>query len=365
MSSKVQFLYLTQDQVIQAGGLDMTQCLITMEETLKLISENDYVMGGPNHNSHGLKLTFPKITTGSMPSDGPDRRFMALIAYLGGQYQVCGCKWYGSNVDNKLIQLPRSIHTITLNDVSTGAPFCIMAGNKISSMRTGAMTGVGSKYLSNPASTVLAIIGIGEIGQSSCEAILNACPHITELRIFNRTKQKSEYWANHYKNKFNINTVVCDNLEEAVQNVDIISFATSGQITPLLKKEWIKPGALVIISAECDFDDDLWNCATIAVDNWKMYEAYQDDRNVHERLGKPLKPNCIGKMLIRVQEGKLVKENFIPLADVVNQKHPGRQNENDIILLYLDGMCVEDVAWATTIYRNAVKNKLGTILDLF
>src|SRR5699024_7896493 len=80
----------------------------------------------------------------NMPTAGPDRRFMSLIAYLGGNFDVVGNKWYGSNINNFKKGLPRSIHTFTLNDKDTGAPLSIMAGNLISSVRTGAVPGVVS-----------------------------------------------------------------------------------------------------------------------------------------------------------------------------------------------------------------------------
>ena len=41
-----------------------------------------------------------------MPVKGPDRRFMALVAYLGGRFNVCGEKWYGSNIANGTEDFP-------------------------------------------------------------------------------------------------------------------------------------------------------------------------------------------------------------------------------------------------------------------
>lgn len=60
---------------------------------------------------------------------------------------MAGCKWYGSNHENLKKGLPRSILMVTLNDPDTGAPKAFMSGNLISSMRTGAVPGVGVRYL--------------------------------------------------------------------------------------------------------------------------------------------------------------------------------------------------------------------------
>lgn len=64
--------------------------------------KGDYVMGGENHNSHGCMVTFPDNPEfEGMPKNGEDRRFMAMPAYLGGNFQMAGMKWYGSNTENK------------------------------------------------------------------------------------------------------------------------------------------------------------------------------------------------------------------------------------------------------------------------
>ncbi len=61
-------------------------------------------------------IRFPKEARGPrMPVDGPDRRFMALASYLGGDFHVCGTKWYGSNIENPTHGLPRSILLVIIN----------------------------------------------------------------------------------------------------------------------------------------------------------------------------------------------------------------------------------------------------------
>ena len=95
-------------------------------------------MGGKNHNSHGCMIMFPDDPQfPGMPKNADERRFMAMPAYLGGEYQMAGMKWYGSNVENKKQGLPRSILMMMLNDKDTGAPLALMSANLVSSYRTG------------------------------------------------------------------------------------------------------------------------------------------------------------------------------------------------------------------------------------
>lgn len=146
MGKRTTFLYLSEEDTIKAGVKDYKKCIDNAEEVFQLLSQGDYLMGGSNHNSHGMGLVFPKESPfPNMPLAGPDRRFVAMPAYLGGRFDVCGCKWYGSNAANKDKDLPRSVLTLTLNDKDTGEPLAFMSANLLSAARTGAVPGVCGK----------------------------------------------------------------------------------------------------------------------------------------------------------------------------------------------------------------------------
>ena len=85
---EVDFLYLSEKDMIKAGVTDMSKCIDAMEEVLKCLSIGDFVMGGENHSSHGTMVTFPKESPfPNMPKDvGEARRFMAMPAYIGGSF---------------------------------------------------------------------------------------------------------------------------------------------------------------------------------------------------------------------------------------------------------------------------------------
>ena len=163
----IDFLYLSEEDMIWAGVLDADRCVKTMEDVMSLFGKGDYIMGGPKGDEHGLQINFPKAKDiADFPLDnGPDRRFNAMPAYLGGRFQIAGQKWYGSNHENLKIGLPRSILMATLNDVDTGAPIAYMSANLLSAMRTGAMPAMAAGYLANKDSKVLSILGPGVINK--------------------------------------------------------------------------------------------------------------------------------------------------------------------------------------------------------
>lgn len=182
MGTKIDFLYLSEPDMIASGVKNMRQCVDVMEDMLVTLHKGDYVMGGENHNSHGCMVTFPDEPefTG-MPKNGEDRRFMAMPAYLGGKFQMAGMKWYGSNIENKKQGLPRSILMMMLNDKDTGAPLALMSANLLSAYRTGAIPGVGAKYLARRDSKVAAIVGPGVMGKTALAAFVSVCPGLDTL----------------------------------------------------------------------------------------------------------------------------------------------------------------------------------------
>lgn len=106
-NTKIDFLYLSEPDMIAAGVKNMPLCVDTMEKVIQLLNAGDYMMSGNNHNSHGAMVTFPdEPAFPNMPKNGCDRRFMAMPAYLGGEFDMAGMKWYGSNVENKKKGLP-------------------------------------------------------------------------------------------------------------------------------------------------------------------------------------------------------------------------------------------------------------------
>lgn len=86
-NTKIDFLYLSEEDMIKAGVTDAAKCEATMEEVLMLLNKGDYMMAGDNGNSHGAMVSFPENPPfPNMPKHGPDRRFMAMPAYIGGSF---------------------------------------------------------------------------------------------------------------------------------------------------------------------------------------------------------------------------------------------------------------------------------------
>ncbi|MBQ7432003.1 MAG: ornithine cyclodeaminase [Lachnospiraceae bacterium] len=368
--SKIDFLYLNEEDMIAAGVKDMKGCIEAMEEMFRLMKVGNYRMGGANGNSHGCMVVFPESSPfPEMPVDGPDRRFMAMPAYLGGKFDMAGMKWYGSNCANKEKGLPRSVLMLTLNDKDTGAPVAYMSANILSAYRTGAVPGVGYKYFAKEDAETVAMIGPGVMSKTALAAIMAVRPGIKTVKVKGRGKASLENFIAHVKQEYpQVTVYAVDTMEEAVRDSDIVSAGTSTPTGdpneyPYIKEEWIKPGAIISSTAALRFDDDfIINRARTITDNIKLYEAWEEEM-------KPNAYNVIPIPAVRVMdliaEGKMTADQVDDLGDVLMGKIPVHRKEDEIIIYSIGGMPVEDVAWGTVVYRNAVKKGIGTKLNLW
>lgn len=369
MDAKIDFLYLSEPDMIKAGVKDMKSCVDVMEDLLITLYKGDYVMGGANHNSHGCMIMFPDDPQfPGMPKNADDRRFMAMPAYLGGSYQMAGMKWYGSNVENKKVGLPRSILMMMLNDKDTGAPLALMSANLVSAYRTGGIPGVGAKYLARKDSRVVSIIGPGVMGKTSLAAFVSVCPNLDTVKIKGRSQRSLDAFTSFIREELPQikNIEICDSVEEAVKDSDIISFTTTVRDDvssfPYINGDWIKKGALISMPSAARFDDDFLAGCKLVVDNSKLYEAWE------EEYPYPTYPQVqiIGTKFTDLKhDGKIEAEDIIDITDIIEKRHPGRTSDDEIIVYSVGGMPVEDIAWGGTVYRNAVKLGIGIKLPLW
>jgi ornithine cyclodeaminase/alanine dehydrogenase-like protein (mu-crystallin family) len=369
--TRIDFIYLSEQDMIRAGVTDMPACVDTMEEMFGLLYRGDYRMAGSNNDSHGAMVTFPENSPfPAMPKPTADRRLMAMPAYLGGNFCTAGVKWYGSNIANREKGLPRSILMFTLNDADTGAPLAHMSANLLSAYRTGAIPGVGARHLARKDSRVIGLLGPGVMGKTTVAAFMAVCPRIDTLKIKGRGQKNLDNFITWVSQTFpQITRVqVVDTLEEVVRDSDIVTYCSSGEVGnpetyPLVKREWVKPGTFLAMPALCNIDEGMEQRDVRKVlDNTGLYKAW------FEEVPKPAHHTIpvIGvRFMDMIAEGKITEDEVEDIGKIIAGDAPGRRNDEEIIIMSVGGMPVEDVAWGTVIYRNAVKNDIGVKLNLW
>ena len=375
---KIDFLYLNEKDMIEAGVLDAAGCIETMRDTMELFGKKDFLLGGPNADEHGLQMNFPQKSDieGFPLDDGPDRRFMAMPAYLGGRFHIAGQKFYGSNSHNAALGLPRSILMVTLSDVDTGAPKAILSANLLSAMRTGAMPAMAATYLANKDSEVLSLLGPGVINKCALMCYMEVLPNIKKIKIRGSSSRSKtalamkEFIEETYPQVKEI--VICDSLEEACRDADVVSEAMSVTKENMeeFKLEWFKKGATVFSMGSFLYRkyEDFKN-TTMVVDNYGMYQKYLNNfiaRGPVDAFGNKREWVIMGIHFVHlVKTGQVQREQVINLCDIVNGKSEGRTSQDVIVMCSIGGMPLEDLSWGYDCYQRAMKKGLGTSLNLW
>ncbi|WP_282352291.1 tyramine oxidase subunit B [Pseudomonas sp. PS01303] len=369
--TKIDFIYLSEQDMIRAGVTDMLQCVDTMEEMFGLLYAGDYRMAGANNDSHGAMITFPENSPfPNMPKPTNERRMMAMPAYLGGTFGTAGVKWYGSNIENKEKGLPRSILMFTLNDADTGAPLAHMSANLLSAYRTGAVPGVGARHLARKDSKTIGLLGPGVMGKTSIAAFMATCPLIDTIKVKGRGQKSIDDFITWVHATYpQITTVsIVESIEEVVRDSDIVTYCNSGEFGdaskyPEVKREWVKPGAFLVMPALCRIDEGLErNDVRKVLDNTGLYDAW------YEEMPKPAHNHIpiIGVYFMdMIADGKMTRDELEDIGKIVAGVTPGRVHDDEIIIMSVGGMPVEDVAWGTVVYRNALERGIGVKLNLW
>ena len=360
----VLFPFYSQLDMIAAGGTDMKRCIGVMDEAFALLGKGDYVMGGPNRNSHGMRLWFPlEPQHPGMPNGGPDQRFLTLPAYLGGRFHACGNKWYGSNIHNPSKHgLPRSILLMILNEAETARPLAIMEANLLSGMRTGAVIGLSARYLARKDSQRLGVIAAGPISKFCTRAIAAELPSLTRVSVYDIGPEKGAAFAEQMSAELGIEVVPVGSLPEAVKGQDVVSASISGSGGPLIEDNWLKEGSLLTLSSRVRFEDSYLKSARIVADNWKMHQAYRDEGNAFPPEERLIPHQRIHEL---IAEGQIRESSIHELGHMAAGITPPPDPAAGRTVFLSNGMGIEDVAWACELHERARSMSLGTQLMLW
>jgi len=334
----VEFIYLSQEDVRAAGGLDMRMTLEAIEKAFRLLNEGQVII--PD-----------KIVMVIPPSERERGRMNGLAAYIGGDWEVAGIKWIPGFPKNPYVRdLPRANALITLNSTENGMPLAVMDGTLLSAMRTGAVGGVGAKYLARKDSEVVALIGTGVQARTQSMALKETLPNLKEIRGYRRTREKAFGDMEEIRALTGIDTKVADSPRDAVEGADVVVTATLAD-EPIVKDAWMKSGSLLIhvgSYVEEEYDVVL-HSDKIVVDDWHTVK--------HRKT----------PVLAKMYDEGLIKDGdvYANIDEIVAGKKPGRETDEERIFFAPIGMAHEDVAVASRIYERAKRGRIGQTLRLW
>ena len=303
-------LYITEEQVLKT--LAMSDALRLVEESFRQFA------GGAAVNHPRRRLILP---------GGSILHYMA-----GGNPGYFGIKVYSSNPKTG------AHFTFLLYRAADGAPLANIEANHLGQIRTGAASGVATKFLAREDADVLGVIGSGFQSLTQVEAI-SRVRKLREVRVWSRKPERRAEFTRNCALRFGLNALATDTAREAVENAGIVVTAT-GAKEPVLESAWISKGTHInamgsnwTIKRELPTDLVLDNADIVTVD------SVEDGRLES------------GDLVIPIEERPGIAFPAREICDVITGAKPGRTSPDQITIFKSNGLAIQDVAVAGFLYE--------------
>ena len=272
-------------------------------------------------------------------NDGTLRITAAVLNYRG---------YYGVKVSSTTVFGHNAGRVFCLYKEQGGELCAIVQVFAMGALRTGAASGIATKYLANQDARILGVIGSGRQAKTQIAAIASVRP-ITEVRAFSRDAGNRAEFCRDVTAELGIAARPVDTARDAVSGCDVVVTSTTAT-TPVLLGDWLAPGTHVnAIGANYEHRRELDSAAVARA----AFIATDDIEQVRYEATDLVAP---------VREGILTWDKVRPLGEVVAGHAKGRQSKTDITLYKSLGVAIEDVALAIRAYEKAVAAGIGVRL---
>jgi ornithine cyclodeaminase len=272
-----------------------------------------------------------------------------MPAYRTGDHGAFGMKAICVFPGNPAIGKDAHQGAVMLFSRETGEIIALMNASEITAIRTAAVSAVATRLLARDDAHELAIIGAGVQARTHLAA-LDAVREITQARVACRNIEHAQEVVLEMQPRFSFPIEAVKTNEEAVRGADLIVTATSS-MEPVIKKEWISPGAHVNVIGT-------HSASSREVDGVTMAAA----RVFTDRRESAL--NEAGEYVLAAKEGLVTPESILgEIGELLIGTKTGRTSATEITLFKSLGLAIEDVATANYLYNKAQTQNAGTWVD--
>lgn len=257
---------------------------------------------------------------------------------------------FPKNVEKGIPSVPAQM---ILLDGTTGEVCCIMDGTYLTQLRTGAASGAATDVLASPDAKVAAIFGAG--GQAMCqlEALL-AVRKLKLVKVFSLSDRAKKFVedAKIELKEYGVEIIAVESADEALKDADIITAVTTSK-KPVFPGNLVKKGAHV--NGVGSYTREMQELDEYIVA--KTDKVFVDSKDaVIAEAGDFIQP----------MEKGLIDHNRIngELGEVILGKVKGRENDSEITLFKTVGIAVQDVVTANKIYKKALENGIGKVVEV-
>jgi alanine dehydrogenase len=318
------------------NGLDVARLALDDDEILAAVEDGLRAQGS------GETVIEPRVHL--VPDPAFNGHFNILRGYIA-PLALAGVKTVGDFVDNYQAGLPSEMALLSLFDPRTGMPVAIIDATAITEMRTGAVTALGARYLARPDARVLGHIGARGTSYWNVR-LLDHLFDFAEIRVHSRRPESRQEFAARLKHDLGKQVIVTEDWQSCVAGADIVVEASRlERPQPLLKTDWIKPGALVVpygtmSAVELSLTDIM---DKVVVDDWGQCRS-----------------GPFGALRQHVEAGRLSEETLYgELCEIIAGRKPGRERADETILFWHRGLSLSDIALGAAMLRKAAGLGIG------
>ena len=234
---------------------------------------------------------------------------------------------------------------VMLYDYETGGLLACLEASSLGQIRTGAATGVATKYMAKEDAATVAVIGSGFQARTQLEAVCSV-RSIKGVRVFSRREERREEFARRSSESLNLEVDAVGSAQECVEGADVVIVITSAR-EPVLLGEWLSPGAHINAAG-----GNHWMRREIDEEAVLRSEVIVVDDLAQAKI------EC-GDLLWLEPRGTFRWDMAKELQDVVAGRVKGRPSPDSITLFESMGLALEDIAAAHLVYNKAKEQGIG------
>jgi ornithine cyclodeaminase/alanine dehydrogenase len=280
----------------------------------------------------------------------PDGLALYMPAYLK-EMGALACKVvtvYKNNPEK--FGIPTTIGKVLLQNPETGEVICVMDGGYLTAVRTGAASGVATKYMAREAGPMTAgIFGAGVQARMQLWAVAVA-RNISKALVYDVSADAGDKFIDEMAEKLDLEIVKAASPGEALA-ADIICTATSSP-APIFDGKKVKPGTHIN-----GIGSHTPKARELDTEIIKRSRLVGDSREACFKEA--------GDIMIPLAEGAISEGHFYAeLGQVILGEKPGRETEEEITLFKSNGLAIQDAATAKLIYDKASASGTGKEVEM-
>jgi ornithine cyclodeaminase/alanine dehydrogenase-like protein (mu-crystallin family) len=265
-----------------------------------------------------------------------------MPTYRGGERPLYALKTVAIFPDNPSRGLDPHQGCVTLYSGETGELLAVMNASPITAIRTAACSAVATRLLALEDARVLAIVGAGHQAPPHVEA-MRAVREFDDVRIASRNPEHAERLAAELGAR-------ASSVEDAVRGADVVVTVTNSA-EPVLRREWLKPGAHVNAVGACFPTTRELDAQTVADSSFFV------DR-------RESAANEAGDYLLALEDGAIGDDHIAAeIGEILTGAHPGRRSPDELTVFESLGLAVEDLAAAEDRLERARREGRGTEVE--